>query len=293
MTQTGGQTTLRLMVVEDDEDDFQLLREACRRAGVPCVLEHHASGIRALAMLQIQHAQGRLPDLLICDLDLPDISGVDILAHVRASAQLEALPVLIMTGSESPEDRRYCSAADHYFAKPRTLPDWTIVTSLLNRYAKRRAAPAPVPTTVATASPSPLILHVEDSEGDRLLFARAISRSGLQAELKQCECVAETRAYLAGVDNGEWRCPDLLVLDLGLPDGGGRELLLHIRASDRLRHLPVIILTGSDSYRDIQDCRELLVIDYVTKPRSSQQMEEFVGSLRQWFQGTLAHWLKP
>jgi CheY-like chemotaxis protein len=280
---------LRLLVVEDDEDDFQLLREACRRAGVPCVLEHYAGGIRTLGVLHMQQSLGHLPDLLICDLGLPDISGVELLERIRKTPALELLPVLIMTGSEAPDDRRSCASADHYFVKPRSLPEWAIITGLLHRYARRRSV-SPQRALAAPAQP-PLILQVEDSEADRLLFARALTRSGLQAVLQQCESLHEARSFLSA-ESGQRR-PDLLVLDLGLPDGGGRELLMHIRGTESLRQLPVIVLTGSDSYRDIQDCRELLVIDYVTKPRSALQLDDFVASLRQWFQGTLAHWLHP
>lgn len=287
-----GQTPLRLLVVEDDEDDFQLFREACRRAGVPCVLEHYTNGLRALGVLHMQQAMGHLPDLLICDLALPDISGVDLLERIRKNPVFASMPVMIMTGSEAPEDRRYCASAEHYFVKPRSLPEWSIITGLLHRYAKQRAEDAQ--QSASSAMPeSPIILQVEDNEADRLLFARALSRSGLQAELRQCANLAEAQAFLATVMDGSQRRPDLLVLDLGLPDGGGRELLQKIRTTEKLRHLPVIVLTGSDSYRDIQDCRELLVIDYVTKPRSSQQLTDFVGSLRQWFQGSLAQRFNP
>lgn len=281
---------LRLLVVEDDEDDFQLLREACRRADVPCVLEHYAGGIRTLGVLHMLQEQGRLPDLLICDLNLPDINGVELLERIRKTPALELLPVLIMTGSEAPDDRRSCASADHYFVKPRSLPEWTIITSLLHRYAKRRAAIAPPPPPPLESQP-PLILQVEDSEADRLLFARALTRSGLRSVLRQCESLAEARAFLKETLDGAQRRPDLLVLDLGLPDGGGRELLQHIRSTKALCQLPVIVLTGSDSYRDIQDCRELLVIDFVTKPCSSRQLDDFVASLRQWFNGALAQWL--
>jgi CheY-like chemotaxis protein len=286
-----AENPLRLLVVEDDEDDFQLLREACRRAGVPCVLEHYAGGIRTLGVLHMQHSLGHLPDLLICDLGLPDISGVELLERIRKTPALELLPVLIMTGSEAPDDRRSCASADHYFVKPRSLPEWTIITSLLHRYARRRAGSSLPPAMPSPTQQPPLILQVEDSEADRLLFARALSRSGLQAVLKQCESLHEARNFLGGTEGQ--RRPDLLVLDLGLPDGGGRELLMHIRGTEALRQLPVIVLTGSDSYRDIQDCRELLVIDYVTKPRSALQLDDFVASLRQWFHGALAQWLHP
>ena len=59
-----------------------------------------------------------------------------------------------------------------------------------------------------------------------------------------------------------------MFLDLQLPSLGGLEVLERVRSDERVRHLPVIVMTSSNSPRDLQRCKELGVSSYVQKPVS-------------------------
>ena len=64
---------LRVMMIEDDDNDHNLLVAACRRQQVSCEIERHATGIQGWEALLVARDEGRLPALVILDLDLPGI----------------------------------------------------------------------------------------------------------------------------------------------------------------------------------------------------------------------------
>ena len=74
------------------------------------------SGMEALASLH----KGNLPDIIISDLNIPEISGLQLLKQIKASGLFSAIPVLILSGEESTEIRINCleAGADDYIVKP-------------------------------------------------------------------------------------------------------------------------------------------------------------------------------
>src|SRR5256886_1493879 len=73
--------------------------------------------------------------------------------------------------------------------------------------------------------------------------------------------------------------PDLILLDLNLPKKDGREVLDEIKRDDRLRHIPVVILTTSQAERDIAESYRLRANAYVTKPVDLEQFLKVVRSI--------------
>jgi CheY-like chemotaxis protein len=67
--------------------------------------------------------------------------------------------------------------------------------------------------------------------------------------------------------------PDLIILDLNMPDTNGIEFLTIIKANEDLKHIPVIILTTSDNDKDISECYKLGIAGYVIKPLKYEDYE--------------------
>ena len=107
---------MRILVVEDLGADALLFREALRDAGLAQSLVFAHDGEEALRMLREEPA----PDLLLLDLDLPRVSGRDVLEEVRSHPQLHLLPVVIITTSPSPGDIEFAYEhhANAYIRKP-------------------------------------------------------------------------------------------------------------------------------------------------------------------------------
>lgn len=279
---------LRVLMVEDNDNDHALLVDACRRQRVACVVERHATGTQGWEALVAARDAGRLPGMVILDLDVPGIGGFELLERIRADEELALLPVMMLTGSTALDDREYCAAADHYFVKPRVFEGWAPIIGLIAAYAARAQRPV-VETNGPVKRRLPHLLHVEDNPDDRFIFSLAFARSGLRGMLHQVVSAADALAFLSRQgDYHDAPAPDIIVLDLVLPGEDGHSLLASLRADPRFRAIPVIIFTGQESYDDIGHCRDLLVIDYVVKPNTPQQLSEFIGTFRQWIGSSMS-----
>jgi CheY-like chemotaxis protein len=108
---------MRILVVEDLSADTILLREALRDAGLAEELIYANDGQEALDML---NSGGPLPQLMLLDLNLPGVSGHEVLNRVRNDPRLAELPIVVLTTSLSPQDVAFAYAhrANAYVRKP-------------------------------------------------------------------------------------------------------------------------------------------------------------------------------
>ena len=117
---------------------------------------------------------------------------------------------------------------------------------------------------------SGIILLVEDTTDDVDLTLRAFENSKIVNEVVVARDGEEALDYLfatgahAGRDLGQM--PDVVLLDLKLPKIGGHEVLRRIRADERTRRLPVVVLTSSNEDRDIVRSYDLGANSFVRKP---------------------------
>ena len=114
------------------------------------------------------------------------------------------------------------------------------------------------------------ILLVEDNESDELLTVRAFKNSGIANELDVVRDGAEALDYLMGTGSHEGRdvskMPTVILLDLNLPKISGLEVLRRIRAEERTKMLPVVVLTSSKQDEDVIRSYSLGANAYVRKP---------------------------
>jgi two-component system, response regulator len=117
---------------------------------------------------------------------------------------------------------------------------------------------------------SKVILLVEDNGSDEKLTLLAFKQCGIANEIIVARDGAEALSYLHGSDKPEGRsgspAPSIVLLDLKLPKVDGLEVLRRIRADDRTRLLPVIVLTASREEEDVVRSYSLGANAYVRKP---------------------------
>jgi two-component system, response regulator len=111
-----------VLLVEDNVDDVYLTRRILQKAGFE-VITVAGDGQEALEMLL--PGELLLPDMVIIDLRLPRVSGLKLLAELRQKERTMALPVLILTSSDDPNDREACLklGALAFLSKPLELND--------------------------------------------------------------------------------------------------------------------------------------------------------------------------
>jgi two-component system, response regulator len=129
---------------------------------------------------------------------------------------------------------------------------------------------------------SNIILVVEDSADDAELTSRALRRSNVLNDIVVLRDGVEALDYLLGKrgevaqkPNGP---PALIVLDLHMPKIGGLALLRRLRAEERTRRIPVVILSGSSNERDVVSSHDLGANRFIGKPLDVAQ---FAAAARQ------------
>ena len=121
----------QVLVVEDNEKNMKLFRDVLLAAGYRTL--EATTGGEAVA-LALEHS----PDLVLMDIQLPDIDGVEALGRLRADGRTASLPVLALTAQAMEGDRERFLAAgfDGYLSKPVDVADFM---SMVKRYCESRS----------------------------------------------------------------------------------------------------------------------------------------------------------
>ena len=125
-----------ILIVDDNPDDIEITRIILSRMGRALKVEEATSGEAALKRLRDGN---ELPALILLDIKMPGMSGLDTLRRIRADGRLKAIPVIIVTSSalESDEKEAYAAGADNFLHKSIDLDCFSReVESLLKRYPK-------------------------------------------------------------------------------------------------------------------------------------------------------------
>jgi CheY-like chemotaxis protein len=127
--------TARILLVEDNPGDVELLRLALKRAKLDCELTVLDDGAEALALVRQQgkHAATPPPDLAILDLNVPKYDGVEILEAMRANPAFANVRVAVLSSSSSPRERATIEKfrVSRYITKPLDLEEFLKIGRIL------------------------------------------------------------------------------------------------------------------------------------------------------------------
>ncbi|MCR6660682.1 MAG: response regulator [Asticcacaulis sp.] len=127
-----------VMLVEDNRGDALLAARAFRQAEIENNLTVAETGEKALAMLRREgeYAGLSLPDIILLDLNLPMMSGKDVLAEIKTDDVLRHIPVIILSSSSAPPDiaGSYGLHANAYIVKPFNLENFSDVVRSIEQF---------------------------------------------------------------------------------------------------------------------------------------------------------------
>ena len=134
-----GLTAIKLLVVEDNPDDVEIAIRALRKSRLINDIRVVRDGEEALSLLfpdGTQDLDPFRPDLILLDLNLPKVSGFDVLDRIKTSDELSSIPVIVLTVSERQEDiaRAYQLGANTYITKPVDFDEFTHAIDTLWEY---------------------------------------------------------------------------------------------------------------------------------------------------------------
>lgn len=128
------------------------------------------------------------------------------------------------------------------------------------------------------------ILLVEDDKAHGMLIMRAFERLGFSERIDWVRDAKAALDYLREREGrGEDFMPRLVILDLRLPKLGGHEVLSEMKRSERLRMIPVVVLTTSTSEDDLQKAYSNHVNSYLSKPLRLEDLQRTVEEIKEYW----------
>ena len=131
---------VNILLVEDDEVDVMNVTRAFRRSNITNPLYVASNGLEALEMLRgVEGAQPAVPStrrIILLDINMPKMSGIEFLTELRKDPQLAPTPVIVLTTSDEDQDRveAYKLNVAGYILKPVTFSSFAEVMAALNHY---------------------------------------------------------------------------------------------------------------------------------------------------------------
>jgi two-component system, chemotaxis family, response regulator Rcp1 len=130
------------------------------------------------------------------------------------------------------------------------------------------------------------VLLIEDNEGDVALIRQGCTTSPRPVDLQVMQDGAEALDFLfRRGTHTQVLTPDLILLDLQLPQKTGFEILQELEQDPDLKFLPVVVVTGSNNKADVNRCYELGANAYVVKPSDPGQYIAFVQAIIEFWYG--------
>ena len=130
------QKAITILLVEDSESDARLIKEFLKEVNFNSVLHTVNDGIEALDFLYMHCEYDYSPDLVILDLNLPRMNGIEVLKKIKNDDKLKRIPVIVLTTSTATEDIEDCyrNYANCYLVKPADLDEFAKVINSINEF---------------------------------------------------------------------------------------------------------------------------------------------------------------
>jgi CheY-like chemotaxis protein len=134
----AGDRAISVLLVEDDPGDTLMITEALEAHSPNTTVASVGDGVDAMRYLRREgeYAGARRPDLVLLDLNMPRKDGREVLAEVKADADLRSIPIVVLTTSDSVQDIRhsYQLHANAYVTKPADFDDFAGVVATIERF---------------------------------------------------------------------------------------------------------------------------------------------------------------
>ncbi len=263
----------RLLVVEDNKAEQLSIRELLGYDDIEIVTA--GTGIEALSKMRNEAC-----DCVVLDLRLPDMSGFEVLEHMRGDAALADVPVVVFTGRElsAEEDAQLHTMARSIVVKGVESPERLLDETALFLHRVITELPAEKQRMLERLNSSDedlvgrKVLLVDDDSRNIFALSSVLERRGMQ--------VLTSTTGSEAIELIE-STPDLAIvlMDIMMPEMDGYQTIEKIRRSPAYRRLPIIALTAKAMKGDREKCLEAGASDYLAKPVNTEQL---LSSLRMW-----------
>ena len=256
---------LRVLVVDDNATNRMVLLRTFQGWG--CRPSLASGGAEAFDLLAHAARSGEPLDLVILDMQMPDLDGVTTAQRIRAEPATRDVPIIALTSisrsvAERVADLGFVALVQKPIKQTQLLD--AVVAAVASRAGRQESAGAIEPGR-------PLrILVVDDNEANRIVAETVLQRAGYEVHLATggLEAIAAARRL----------APDLVLMDVRMPDIDGLAATAAIRAGEgAVRHVPILALTATGSAGDRSRCLAAGMTGYVGKPLQRKELLEAVA----------------
>ena len=248
-----------ILVVEDNPLNLKLVRDLIRI--------HHYEVLEAKnAEAGIELAQLNRPDLILMDIELPGVSGLEATKTIREKPELRDIPVIALSANAMDEDKDKALAAgcDDYITKPISIKSFpeTIQRHLPKPTERKR------PSQVTRDHQ---ILIVDDDPLNIKLLAAQLTSKGYRVATA---CDGHAALKMVAADP-----PDLILLDIMMPGIDGYEVTERLKGNAETRDIPIILVTALSGDDEKEKGLEAGADEFINKPVNYPELEARVNSL--------------
>lgn len=220
-----------ILLVEDNESSVIQVKDLIENLG--CRVQVARDAKEALAIIE----EG-IPDGMILDLMMPDVDGFRLLEILRNADSTAHVPVLILTAKHiTKEELKFLKRNNvHQFIQKGDVKRQELQNAVVNMFENEVVIVEPEIKVFENISGKPIILVVEDNP-DNMTTVRAL----LEDKYRVLEAIDANE----GIELTNDHSPNLILMDIALPDMNGIEAFLKIRKTPQSQHIPVIALTAS------------------------------------------------
>jgi signal transduction histidine kinase/DNA-binding response OmpR family regulator len=251
-----------------DEERLAVIHQALIIEDSPTAADQLVRYLHDLGMVSHTHSTGQdamaravalRPDVIILDILLPDYSGWEVLAELKTDPLTQAIPVLVIS-VEDEEPRGSTLGADAYLVKPITRLQLHTALCTLVPQGHASIVPALSAPGSEQSTTRPLVLLAEDNEANITTLSDYLRVKGYRVVVARTgyEAIARTQELV----------PDVILMDIQMPEMDGLTAIRRIRADETLIHIPIIALTALTMPGDRERCLEEGANAYLSKPVS-------------------------
>ena len=269
-----------LLCVEDNPANLKLVEELiARRPDLRLLTAVNGT-------LGIELARASQPEMILMDVNLPDISGIEVMKILRDDPLTALIPIVALSANAMPRDivKGLEAGFFRYLTKPIKVNEFMDTLRLALELADQRTAEAGRASPLADAR---VIMPIPRTTGLRILVAedhpvnQEVVRQILQRLGHHVEVVADGHAALAALEQSGRGTFNLVLMDVQMPVMGGLEATAAIRAAERASgtHLPIVALTAHAMHGDRERYLEAGMDGYVTKPIDGVELTRIIAQL--------------
>ena len=260
-----------LLLVDDCEAQIVQMTDILKEEGY--IIRIARNGREALEEIKL-----KIPDAMILDLQMPDVNGFEVLKEVRSLKETSRIPVLILTAKNITRSELSFLKGNniHQLIQKGSIKKQQLIESVKNLTSydgNEHAAPLMKKSQASSRKGRKSILIIEDNP-DNLITVEALLEN-------RCDVITAATGS-CGVSMALDYVPDLILLDISLPEMDGFKVLDELRLNSSTADIPVIALTARAMKGDRESLLAYGFNSYISKPVEKELfdkvMEEYLGS---------------